>query len=81
MPGIQTPKDLLERLQVATGFSLAELAEKLGLRRQFVYNLADNKPNRPVGMASDDPRYAAIDALCKQHGISGSSPQWRQRST
>ena len=74
MSTIKKPSKLLEQLIVATKFSLELMAERLGISRQFLYNINDNRPDSPrLGAVScaEDPRYMKLDTLCKAHGIQG----------
>lgn len=78
VPNNRNPQKILNELRRVLNCDYATIAVQAGLRRQFIYSLRSGHVERPLGSAYEcvenavnDPRYVALDALCRQHGIEG----------
>lgn len=78
MSETQKPSAIIGALKTALNCESHAIARRIGVRRQFIYALRDDKPELPrdenralVATLAEDPRYVALDAICREHGITG----------
>lgn len=78
MPETKKLGEIIGALKTELTPDCAAIATHIGVRRQFIYALRDDTPELPrdenrarVATAAEDPRYIALDALCKTRGITG----------